>query len=145
MTGTFEQSGHNPASTPGEGLSDSKLFTIAFAGLGVDPSLLVPWEARAVEVDARRLSSARGIRLMQGLWGKDKYMSHLDQAAIANLERYFDFATVLPNRDVIRQDEYGNFMLVLLTGNIAVDRLQPWGERLRLAETRPGEVLGEPR
>jgi len=47
------------------------------------------------------------------------------------------------SRDIIRQDEYGNFMVVLLKGNIAVDRLQPWGERLRLAETRPGEILGE--
>jgi CRP/FNR family cyclic AMP-dependent transcriptional regulator len=48
------------------------------------------------------------------------------------------------NRDVIRQDEYGNFMLVLLSGTIAVDREQPWGETLRLAETsKPGEILGE--
>jgi CRP-like cAMP-binding protein len=50
---------------------------------------------------------------------------------------------VPPNRDVIRQDEYGNFMVVLLTGTIAVDRVQPWGEQLRLAETRPGDILGE--
>ena len=33
--------------------------------------------------------------------------------------------------------------LVLLTGTIAVDRVQPWGEQLRLAETRPGDILGE--
>ena len=61
----------------------------------------------------------------------------------ATVERFFDFAVVPPNRDVIRQDEYGNFMLVILSGTIAVDRVQPWGERLRLAETRPGEILGE--
>jgi len=24
-----------------------------------------------------------------------------------------------------------------------VDRVQPWGEHLRLAETRPGDILGE--
>jgi CRP-like cAMP-binding protein len=57
--------------------------------------------------------------------------------------QYFDFASVLANRDVIRQDEYGNFMVVLLKGAVAVDRVQPWGEKLRLAETRPGEILGE--
>ena len=28
-------------------------------------------------------------------------------------------------------------------GTIAVDRIQPWGEQLRLAETRPGDILGE--
>jgi CRP-like cAMP-binding protein len=34
-------------------------------------------------------------------------------------------------------------MIVLLNGVIAVDRLQPWGERLRLTEARPGDILGE--
>jgi hypothetical protein len=118
-------------------------FTTAFAGLGVEASLLIPWEARAAEVGAKRLSPDRGTKLLQALWAKDKYMSHLDKESIGNLERFFDFATVPANRDIIRQDEYGNFMVVLLTGAIAVDRVQPWGERLRLAETRPGEILGE--
>ena len=128
--------------TDGEN-QDSVFFSTAFAGLGVDASLLVPWEARAVEIDAKRLSASRGTKLLQGLWVKDRYMRHLDGDAIQHLERHFDFATVPPNRDVIRQDEYGNFMVVLLSGSIAVDRVQPWGERLRLAETRPGEILGE--
>ena len=61
----------------------------------------------------------------------------------AKMERFFEFAAIPSNRDVIRQDEYGNFMVVLLTGTIAVDRVQPWGEQLRLAETRPGDILGE--
>ena len=122
---------------------DSILFSTAFAGLGVDASLLIPWEARAVEIDAKRMTANRGTKLLQGLWAKDKYMSHLNSEAIQAMERYFDFATVPANRDVIRQDEYGNFMVVLLSGAIAVDRVQPWGERLRLAETRPGEILGE--
>ena len=72
--------------------------------------------------------------LLQALWGKAKFMRHLDKNAISRLERFFDFATVSANRDIIRQEEYGNFMVVVLSGTIAVDRLQPWGERLRLAE-----------
>ena len=122
---------------------DSLLFSTAFAGLGVDAALLIPWEARAVEIDAKRLNADRGTKLLQGLWAKDKYMNHLSADAIHSLERYFDFASVPANRDLIRQDEYGNFMVVLLSGAVAVDRVQPWGERLRLAETRPGEILGE--
>lgn len=122
---------------------DSLLFTTAFAGQGVDASLLVPWEARAVEVGAKRLNPSVGIKLLQDLWTKDRYTSHLDLAAIQRMGRFFDFAAIPASRDIIRQDEYGNFMVVLLKGNIAVDRLQPWGERLRLAETRPGEILGE--
>lgn len=122
---------------------DSMLFTTAFAGLGLDANLLVPWEARAVEVGATRLSPSRGTKLLQGLWAKDKYMRLLDQDAIGRLERFFAFATVAANRDIIRQNEYGNFMVVVLSGSIAVDRVQPWGERLRLAEATPGEILGE--
>ena len=34
-------------------------------------------------------------------------------------------------------------MIVLLQGSIAVDRLQPWGEQMRMAEARPGDILGE--
>ncbi len=143
MTGLFGRKGRDTDSTHGEEASESLLFSTAFAGLGLEPSLLVPWEARAVEVDAKRVSSERGGRLLQEVWANDKYMNQLDQASIGSLTRFFDFAQVASNRDVIRQDEYGNFMIVLLTGAIAVDRVQPWGERLRLAETRAGEILGE--
>ncbi|MCB2000826.1 MAG: cyclic nucleotide-binding domain-containing protein, partial [Rhodoferax sp.] len=64
-----------------EDRQDSVLFSTAFAGLGVDASLLVPWEARAAEVDAKRLESARGTKLLQNLWSKDRYMRHLDLKA----------------------------------------------------------------
>lgn len=127
----------------GEERPDSVLFTTAFAGQGVDASMLVPWEARAVEVGAKRLSPAKGSKLLQALWAKDKYMALLDSDAVQRLEKFFDFATVPTNRDIIRQDEYGNYMIILLNGTIAVDRVQPWGEHLRLAETRPGDILGE--
>jgi len=145
MTGLFEFLKPKPKPQPEapEDKPDSIQFGTAFAGLGLDASLLVPWEARAVEIDAKRISASRGTKLLQGLWAKDKYMSHLGPESIQSMERFFDFATVPPNRDVIRQDEYGNFIVVLLSGSIAVDRVQPWGERLRLAETRPGEILGE--
>ena len=143
MMGIFDKLIPKARPEPTDEKHDSILFSTAFAGLGVDASLLIPWEARATEVDAKRLTASRGTKLLQGLWAMDKYMSHLDADAIQRLERYFDFASVPANRDIIRQDEYGNFMVVLLSGAIAVDRVQPWGERLRLAETRPGEILGE--
>ena len=126
-----------------DGKTDSVLFTSAFADQGVDPSMLVPWDARANEVGAKRIPAARGIGVLQALWAKDKYMSRLAPAAVKRLESFFDFAVVGADRDVIRQDEYGNFMIVLLTGTIAVDRIQPWGEQVRLTEARPGDILGE--
>lgn len=142
MKGILSLLRSRPSKDSGEH-QDSVFFTTAFAGQGVDESLLVPWEARAVEVGAKRLGKSRGGKLLESLWAKDKYMAHLGANGVERIERFFEFAAIPPNRDVIRQDEYGNFMVVLLTGTIAVDRVQPWGEQLRLAETRPGDILGE--
>lgn len=128
-----------------EGLSaESEFFSTAFSDQGVDPSMLVPWEARANEVGARRLPPGRGSQQLQQLWRKDRYMSRLaSDCAAARLERFFDFASLPAGRDVIRQDEYSNFMIVLLSGTIAVGRAQAWGEQLRLSQARPGNILGE--
>lgn len=125
------------------GPSDSFFFSTAFVEQGIDAASMVPWEARANEVGARRLAVERGSKLLRDLWSSDNYMARLGPQAVLRLEKYFDFATVPANRDVIRQDEYGNFMLVLLSGSMAIDREQPWGERLHLAEARPGDILGE--
>lgn len=129
--------------TESEEHTDSVLFSTAFASQNVDDSMLVPWDFRAQEVHAKRLPTSRGGKLLQALWSQDKYMGHLEKNAVDRMERFFEFAAIPPGRDVIRQDEYGNFMVVVLTGSIAVDRVQPWGEQLRLAETRPGDILGE--
>lgn len=134
---------HKSKPQPGEERLDSMLSTTTFAGLGPDAGALVPWPARAAEVGAASLNPSRGITLLQALWAKDKFMCQLDPNAIARMEPFFVFARVPAKRDLIRQDEYGDFMLVLLSGRIAIDRLQPWGERLRLAEAAPGEILGE--
>jgi CRP-like cAMP-binding protein len=142
MKGIFGLLQPKPHPDPVEGHQESKLFATTFVG-GGESGLLVPWEARAVEVGATRLNTERGTRLLQALWAKDKHMSRLDMDAVSRMEPYIDYATVAAGRDLIRQDEQGNFMIVLLTGSIAVDRLQPWGERLRLTEAVPGEMLGE--
>ena len=123
--------------------AESTLFTTAFSGGRSVNKEAVPWEARAVEVAASRLTKTRGTKLLETVWEQDQYMSHLNSRAIERMQRFFAFASVPPNRDLIRQDEYGNFMIVLLVGSIGVDRRQPWGEHLRLAETRPGDILGE--
>ena len=143
MNALFDIFHKKSKSTHQEERMDSMLFTSAFAGLGLNANLLVPWEARAVEVGASRLNANGGMKLLQSLWGKDKYMSLLDKDAIARLQPFFEFALVAADRDLIRQNEYGNFMVVLLRGSIAIDRVQPWGERLNLAEAMPGEILGE--
>jgi hypothetical protein len=122
---------------------DPFLFSSAFGDLGVDPSMLVTWAERAATVRAGQLPAAHGTALLRALWSRDKYMGRLGIDAIGRLERYFDFAVLPAGRHVIEQEEHGNFMIVLLSGSIAVDRLQPWGEQMRMAESRPGDILGE--
>ena len=41
------------------------------------------------------------------------------------------------------QDEQGDFLLIVLDGTVAVERVQPWGAKARLGESRAGDVLGE--
>ena len=123
--------------------ADPLLFSSAFGDLGVDPSMLVAWDTRAAAVGATALLSAQGIALLKSLWSRDKYMGRLGVDAIGRLERFFDFALVAAGRNIIEQDEHGNFMVVLLSGSVAVDRRQPWGEQMRMAEARPGDILGE--
>jgi hypothetical protein len=134
---------HNTRPNAGDAPPDSKLFATTFMGAGTDPDLLIPWEARAVEVGATRMDPERGTRLLQALWAKDKQMSQMEMDAVSRMEAFLDYAAVPAGRELIRQDEFSNFMLVLLSGSIAVDRLQPWGERLRLSEAVPGVILGE--
>src|SRR5256885_17246569 len=63
--------------------------------------------------------------------------------SLQRLSEYFIYAAVAPQRDVIRQEENGSFMAVVLSGQIAVERQQPWGERMRLAQTRSEEHTSE--
>ncbi len=104
---------------------------------------LVPWEARAVELGARRLPPHAALRRLQALWAHDRHLATLTPPALRRMGRYLGFAAVKAQRDVIRQDEYGNFMVVVLSGELVVNRSQPWGESLRLAHAGPGDLLGE--
>ncbi len=122
---------------------ESVFFSTAFADHGISAGETVPWEARAVEVGAKRLPSDRGAQKLRLLWNRDPHMKRLDAAAMDQLMHFFDFATIAPDREIMQQDEYGSFMVVLLSGTVAVDRDQQWGERVRLSEARPGEILGE--
>ena len=127
----------------GDDKLDSMMFTTAFADMELEGSVLIPWAARANEIGAKRLSTSRALKLLQSSWAKDRHMQKFDATSLQKMDRFFEFATVTADRDLIRQEEYGNFMVVLLSGSIAVDRVQPWGEKLRLTEARPGDILGE--
>ena len=124
-------------------VQESVFFSTAFADHGISSEQTIPWEARAAETGARRLSSDKGAAKLRALWSRDPHMKRLDEASMDQLMHFFDFATVAADRELMCQGEYGSFMVVLLSGSVAVDRDQPWGERVRMSEARPGEILGE--
>ncbi len=143
MKGILNLLKRSTARSQGEEKLDSMMFTTAFAEMELEGSVLIPWAARANEIGAKRLSTSRALKLLQASWSKDRHMQKFDASSVQKMDRFFEFATVAAERDIIRQEEYGNFMVVLLSGSIAVDRVQPWGESLRLTEARPGDILGE--
>lgn len=101
------------------------------------------WTARGLVVGAHALDPQVGLELLLKAWGRDALMASLPQDDHRKLLDHLDFVTVPPGRELIIQEEKGDYALIVLEGLVAVDRVQPTGARARLAEAREGDVLGE--
>lgn len=101
------------------------------------------WSKRVAEIHGHPLETPLGLVQLRKLWNADALMSPLGGNALERMVPYIQFHTLPPDREVIRQDELGDFLLVLLRGSISVVRKQEWGEMLVLAQVTPGEMLGE--
>lgn len=123
--------------------TDSGFFATQFLERAEDSHPLATWALRAAQVGAQPAARADAEPVFCQLWGADRYVAALSPQELARLSNYLHFVTVPANREVISQDEQGDYMLIVLTGTLAVDRVQPWGGRARLAEARPGDMLGE--
>jgi CRP/FNR family transcriptional regulator, cyclic AMP receptor protein len=104
---------------------------------------LATWKARARAVGAQLLDRRVAERMFFDLWGTDRYVANLSAAELSRLMGYLHFVSVPAHQEVISQDEQGDYMVIVLEGTLAVDRVQPWGGRARLAEARAGDMLGE--
>jgi CRP-like cAMP-binding protein len=123
--------------------ADSGYFSTQFSERGDEIPALATWAARAKEVGAEPLDRKHAEPIFAKLWGADRYVAALSADELARMNQYLQFVTVPANRQVIGQDEQGDYMLIVLEGTLAVDRVQPWGGRARLAEARAGDMLGE--
>ncbi|MFY9479652.1 MAG: Crp/Fnr family transcriptional regulator [Pseudomonadota bacterium] len=101
------------------------------------------WAARALVVGAQSFSSDEGFQALEKAWGGDHFFAALDRGERKRLSSVIEFVTVPAGREVIVQEERGDYALVVLEGVVAVDRAQPAGGRARLAEAREGDLLGE--
>ena len=101
------------------------------------------WSSRALAVGAQSLDPDVGVALLLKAWHDDTFTSLMGEVECDKLRTHLEFVTVPAGRELIVQDEKGDYALVILEGLVAVDRVQPTGERARLAELREGDVLGE--
>jgi CRP/FNR family cyclic AMP-dependent transcriptional regulator len=123
--------------------ADSRFFSTQFLERADDSQLLASWSARSIEVGAQPMDPAEASLLFARLWTADHSVAPLSADELARMARHLQFVTVEANREVIGQDEQGDYMVIVLDGTLAVDRVQPWGGRARLAEARAGDMLGE--
>ena len=128
---------------PDTALEDSGFFSSLFTDQEQDTQPVVLWRDRQAAVQATKFDRQRGQALFAELWAADPMTAGLPARSMARLTQFLDFVQVPANKQVIGQDEQGNYMLLVLDGLVAIDRMQPWGGMTRLAEARPGDLLGE--
>ena len=135
--------GGSPPAPSAEGEEDTGFFSTMFNERGEETLLQITWAARSVEVGAQPYDHQRGTDLFAKLWAEDRHVADLTPQDLATLSEYLQFVSVPAAKEVIGQDEQGDYMVIVLEGTLAVDRVQPWGGRARLAEARAGDMLGE--
>ena len=131
----------SPQDRPEDGASS--YFSTQFQEPGHDTQLLVSWETRSLDLHATPYETTLGTLALVKLFGQDPQLSQLGPEALALFGHYLEFVQVEAGRQVIGQDEQGDFLLIVLDGTVAAERVQPWGAKARLGESRPGDVLGE--
>jgi CRP/FNR family transcriptional regulator, cyclic AMP receptor protein len=107
------------------------------------PQASSAWALRAREIQAKPKSSQEGLVALQRVWGSDHFFAALSFAERMQLAQTLSFVSVAGGRELIKQDEVSDHAIIVLEGVVAVDRLQPSGKRVRLAESRDGDILGE--
>jgi len=107
------------------------------------PQAMASWRDRAPQIGAQPFDRKQGAEMFARLWGADRHVVALNADELARMAQYLEFVQVPVEREVIAQDELGDYMVIVLDGTLSVDRGQPWGSKARLAEAHAGDMLGE--
>lgn len=143
MKNLFDRIIGAPAAQPRATPDDEGYFATQFLERPEAVRATSAWHARALVVGAHSMPAAEGFAALERVWGHDHFFASLDARQRHVLADHLDYVTVPSGRELIVQEEKGDYALVVLEGVVAVDRLQPAGARARLAEAREGDVLGE--
>lgn len=122
---------------------DSSFFATQVMEREEDTRLMAPWHERCAELGARPYDTAQGLAQLLQWLRQDPVFAGLEGLDLAVLGGYFEFVQVESGRQIIGQDEQGDYLVVLLQGVVGDDRLQPSGAKVRINESRAGDVLGE--
>jgi CRP/FNR family transcriptional regulator, cyclic AMP receptor protein len=123
--------------------ASSTLPADALDDLAAAMPVLALWTERRSQLAAKPSDRAQACRRLVGLWSDDRHMGRLPLQDLSRLAEAFEMLQVERGQALITQDEEGDFLLVLLDGLVLIERVSPGGERLRLAEARAGDLLGE--
>ncbi|MGI9133614.1 MAG: hypothetical protein ACR2I0_06675, partial [Rhodoferax sp.] len=82
-----------PATAP------TRLFGTTLDPAATDARRPVPWEARAIDINAEPLTPGQGMAQLLALWGADKYMGQLTQPTIARMKGFLNFCLVPPDQE----------------------------------------------
>lgn len=137
------QSWRRPAPPAAPEQDDSGYFATQFVDQQAETRLFVHWSHRAPDLNAQPLDATQGAQALARLMGQDRGMAALGSEWLLVIGGYLDYAQVQAGKRILGQDEQGDFLLIVLDGAVAEDRLQPSGARVRLGELRQGDVLGE--
>ncbi|WP_052754961.1 cyclic nucleotide-binding domain-containing protein [Lampropedia cohaerens] len=124
-------------------LSGESLLLSQFDSTGDAELPVVPWQRRARSLGARPLRPERGLALLQAAWSHQGPSQPFGRDDMAALAPFLQFQQVPAEREVVQQGEYGDFMLVQLSGVMGVERQGADGAPQRMAETHVGDFIGE--
>ena len=143
MFGFFKRLFGHPTDPSRARPDDQGYHATQFVQHHADTQLYVHWAERAPDLKAATYDPALGVLALVRLLGADPSLASLGAEQLALLGGYLDYVQLDAGKQVIGQDEQGDFMMVVLQGTLAETRLQPSGARIRLSEGRSGDLLGE--
>jgi CRP-like cAMP-binding protein len=128
---------------PGSAGDDAGFFSSMYQEPPEAPQSLCSWRDRAPQIGATPFDRKQGAEMFAKLWGADRHVVALTTDELQRMSQYLEFVQVPEGKEVIGQDELGDYMLIVLEGTLSVDRGQAWGSKTRMAEAHAGDMLGE--
>ncbi|MEJ5126588.1 cyclic nucleotide-binding domain-containing protein [Comamonas sp. MYb21] len=123
--------------------ADTGFFLHGFQQASTSEVPYVLWSQRRKAIHAQLLAPADPATALRMVWAQDAALSLLQSPFIDQMVQYLEFYQVPAGQTLIQQGELGDYLLIVLSGQVRVDRQLANGQSVHLADTHPGEVLGE--